>query len=162
MHSKVKSFFVRLLPLPLHNLSMLQRPRPDVTLKVLWHTKEPRSHFFCHLDCISIFARLLAQIEAPQDTRYVDKKRTFRNMYTRTYTPSCAIREMISRHWIRCINVVCRRRRVVDIARGIESVGVGPQFWVAVNSPNVFRSCTSNDTLSRLTTNSELQRFLSV
>jgi hypothetical protein len=141
---------------------MLRRPRPDVTLEVFWHTKEPRGHFLRNLDCISTFVRLLAQIEAPQDTRYVDEKRTFSNMDARTYAPSCAIREMISRRWIRCINAVCRRRRVVDIARGIENVGVGPQFWIAVNSPNVFRSCTSNDTLSRLTTNSELQRFLSV
>jgi hypothetical protein len=58
-------------------------------------------------------------------------------MYTRTYPSSGTICEVIPRLWIRCIDVVCRRRRVLEVAGGIESVGLGPKFRVAVNSPRM-------------------------
>jgi hypothetical protein len=114
---------------------MPRRPRPNVTLKVFRNTKEPWRHLLCNFDNKSIFSNLLAQIEAPQDARDIDEQRAFSNMYTRTYPSSGTICEVIPRLWIRCIDVVCRRRRVLEVAGGIESVGFGPKFRVAVNSP---------------------------
>lgn len=75
---------------------MLSRSWPNLTLKLLRHTQETPDHLRIRLHEPAVRTLLLANVEAPQDSDYVDEEGAFGDVNAGADTSACAVGEVVS------------------------------------------------------------------